>query len=258
MTSQSSYKRAEKDQQIDDLKMQIPKHRFHAIYIKECWWTTLCIFIFKKFLIQSGTAFVLYTVATEVNVNNIEVVNFRLFAAEFQIGPIRSNGTIFGSMDNVDIPLRGPKSIRGRSLLMTSSKGRRACATISTVDVHKTRTAVARLQGNMAGNIFFRQFITPPADTTIFADLYKLIPDGVASNISYRWLLMTTGPLDRTRPEDQVSCRNMRVLFDPDFRDEQKDCAEETPQHCKIGNMMGKFGGMPVGLGMRSNSKMTS
>ena len=87
---------------------------------------------------------------------------------------------------------------------MVTAKNHRACTTIAPYDFRQTRTAVARLQGNMAGNIYFRQFIAPPSDTTIFSDIYKLVPDGVASNVTYRWQLMTTGPLDRTRPEDQV------------------------------------------------------
>lgn len=100
----------------------------------------------------------------------------------------------------------------------------------------------------MAGDIYFRQFSTSAIHTTIYVDLYKLIPDGQAKNVTYKWLLMTTGPLDRTRPEDEVSCRNMRVLFDPDFRDEAS-CSQDAPHNCRIGNMMGKFGGLPVGYG---------
>ena len=102
------------------------------------------------------------------------------------------------------------------------------------------------MQGSIAGTIQFRQFISAPTDTTIFADLYKLVPDGQASNVTYKWLLMTTGPLDRFRPEDQLACRNMRIIYDPDFRSES-DCSIDNPRSCKIGNMMGKFGGISVG-----------
>ncbi|GAV05942.1 SOD_CuZN8 [Ramazzottius varieornatus] len=171
----------------------------------------------------------------------------QIFAKDFQIGPIKPNSTISGRMDNLVIPLKGPKSIRGRSILLITTRGRRACATITTPsNTLQIRTAVARMQGSIAGTIQFRQFISAPTDTTIFADLYKLVPDGQAANVTYKWLLMTTGPLDRSRPEEQLACRNMRVIYDPDFRSET-ECSVDNQASCKIGNMMEKFGGIPVG-----------
>lgn len=174
------------------------------------------------------------------------VFSSRLHGRDFQIGPLRLNYSLPGHLDNVKIPLRGHQSILGRSLLAITAKGRRVCATIAFPSPFSTRIAIARMRGSIAGDVYFRQLAASSVHTSIYVDLYKLIPDGMPKNATYRWQLMTTGPLDRTRPEDEVSCRTMRVLFDPDFRDEEQ-CSSNMPHKCKIGNMLQKFGGLPVG-----------
>ncbi|XP_055337780.1 uncharacterized protein LOC129587863 [Paramacrobiotus metropolitanus] len=175
-----------------------------------------------------------------------EALGKQLHSRTFQIGPLRLNSTLSGRLPAVDVPLHSHQSILGRSILVISTKGKRACATITTTQPFTSRLAIARIRGSIAGDVYFRQYAAATIHTTIFVDLYKLIPDGMAKNVTYKWLLMTTGPLDRSRPEDEVSCRNMRVLYDPDFRDEA-GCSRDAPQSCKIGNYEQKFGGLLIG-----------
>ena len=139
---------------------------------------------------------------------------------------------------NLMIPIRGPYSIMGRTLVLYSGETPKACALIT--PVQSMMTAVADFRAPVAGSIYLRQ-VDENSDTTVFADVFFV--DGTQSQREFVWQIQTSS-----------SCKNVRESFNPDNND-GKNCNQTRHENCSIGDLSSKHGNITVSMATNGHSK---
>ncbi|XP_072272843.1 uncharacterized protein [Pyxicephalus adspersus] len=163
---------------------------------------------------------------------------------EYEVGDISGRHSSLLNLDNrtgqfrdMNFPLYGPRSVLGRSLVIHYANGSRMhCATFQ----HQLSSGgewvrvTAEFSGNIQGRISLSQIVYPDggsSDTTIMVDLMP-----VSLNKSFSWSIRTG---DNTYNPYET----------PNQGGDWSWCHPQVPQHCRVGDLVGKHG--PISPGTR-------
>ena len=140
---------------------------------------------------------------------------------------------------NLMIPIRGPNSIMGRTLVLYSGHTPKACALIA--PVHPMLTAVAVFHAPVAGVVYLRQ-VDDSSDTTIFVNLFYV--NDAQSRKQFAWQIN----------QGSSSCDIPREPFNPNKADGE-NCSKKRHKDCPIGDLTSKLGSITVSMATKGQSK---
>ena len=138
------------------------------------------------------------------------------------------------------IPLRGPHSIMGRTLVFYEQDGvtPKACALIT--PTQSMMTAVAVFKAPVAGFVYLRQ-VDENSDTAVYVDLFHV--DSSKSQSHFKW------QIDQGLVSDEFTdpsyCKPPGEIFNPTGSDD-KNCNKTNQDHCPIGDLSSKHGNISV------------
>lgn len=188
---------------------------------------------------------VMYDLKNPCHINELGKSIYDLSRVHGQLVVAKLEARVFEFNDS-NLQLSGLKTIWGRSIYFRSSNSSsRACTNVMASD-EKIKTAVSTFTHNVVGNIIFRE--NNQHETIIYSNLYF---DDQRSGSKNDWRVMVTDILDTS---EHFKCNQLSILLDPDNIDEAM-CAQDTPQHCKMGNMVQKHGQMIIGTNNNRYSK---
>ncbi|XP_075237952.1 superoxide dismutase family protein Rsod [Lycorma delicatula] len=135
------------------------------------------------------------------------------------VGPLTVNTSadLSGSIDV--IPLVGPHGLWGRSLLLKSSSGLRACATLTPAGSTNLKVAEARFNGPVAGSVYFQWVGSTKiegTDALIYTDLYHTKPR--TPTTQHHWKIFTTDILDSESDKSRRDCDFLQVVYSPNSK----------------------------------------
>ena len=139
---------------------------------------------------------------------------------------------------NLMIPIKGPLSIMGRTLVLYSGETPKACALITPTQA--MLTAVAIFKAPVAGFVYFRQ-VDENSDTNVFANLFYV--NDAHSQKQFTWQILASS-----------SCRNASEIFNPDHND-GNNCNQTRHENCSIGDLTSKHGNITVSMATKRQSK---
>ncbi|XP_050302289.1 uncharacterized protein LOC126740355 [Anthonomus grandis grandis] len=120
-----------------------------------------------------------------------------------------------------DLTVGGENGIYGKSILFEEvESGRKVCGSITILDKTLEKTALARFNSPVAGNIYFRWFYTKDnqSETLISTDLYhsrKKEPYGKYVDFTeHSWKIYVTDIFDDTDRSEE-NCNILQLVFDP-------------------------------------------
>ncbi|KAL1494603.1 hypothetical protein ABEB36_010175 [Hypothenemus hampei] len=121
-----------------------------------------------------------------------------------------------------DLKVNGKNGLYGKSLLLVEvDTGKKVCASISMLEKHQEKTAVARFHSPIAGNVYFRWFSTKDnhSDMIITTDLYhshKKEQYGKYLDFTeHLWKIYVTDIFDDTDRSEE-NCNILQLVFDPE------------------------------------------
>lgn len=139
---------------------------------------------------------------------------------------------------NLTIPIAGPYSIMGRTLVLYSGNTTKACALIT--PVQPMVTAVAYFKAPVAGFVYLRQ-VDENSDTTVFANLFFV--NDAESQKQFQWQI-----------QESAACDSPGEIFNPDNNDGE-NCSQKLQDNCSIGDLTSKHGNITVSMATMSQSK---
>jgi len=148
------------------------------------------------------------------------------------------------------IPITGPYSIMGRTLVLFSGSTAKACALITPAQSMKTAVAVFKFP--VAGFVYLRQ-VDENSDTSVFADLFFVNNAESASQFSWK---INQGVVSDDASDPSLYCKNVGQMFNPTgMKDE--NCNPTMHDNCAIGDLTSKHGKISVSVAtaMRSSRK---
>lgn len=155
------------------------------------------------------------------------------------VGSLDANTTQHNyTNQNLMIPIMGPYSIMGRTLVLYSGDTPKACALIT--PTQPMLTAVAYFKAPVAGSVYLRQ-VEEHSDTTVFANLFYV--NDAESQRQFQWQIQAS-----------ASCHNLSEIFNPDNTD-GKNCSQKRHENCSIGDLTSKHGNVTVSMATKSQSK---
>ncbi|CAG9829590.1 unnamed protein product [Diabrotica balteata] len=121
-----------------------------------------------------------------------------------------------------ELKISGPLGLYGKSLLFKNEDTNQIiCASITMVDKTKEKTAVARFNSPIAGNVYFRWFSTSDnqTDMLVMTDLYHVRNKENFSrslqNTEHSWKIYVTDILDSDENRHVDNCNILQLVFDP-------------------------------------------
>lgn len=150
-----------------------------------------------------------------------------------------------------DLKLRGPETIWGRSILLSSADSsmkneKVACSNIFHGGNSKTSEAV--FTSSFAGKVIFRE--NELGETMIYSNLFHTTSDYRQAS-KHEWKLLVTDLLDTKRVD---KCKYLSTLFDPD-NVEDRNCNPRNHTACKMGDLVKKHGLVTIGSANNRYSK---
>lgn len=148
------------------------------------------------------------------------------------------------------IPITGPYSIMGRTLVLYSGNTAKACALIT--PAQSTKTAVAVFKFPIAGFVYLRQ-VDENSDTSVFVDLFFV--NDAESTRQFRWQI-NQGVVSDDASDPSSYCKNVGEMFNPkNIKDE--NCNQTMHDNCAIGDLTSKHGNVSVSVAtaMQSSTK---
>ena len=142
------------------------------------------------------------------------------------------------SNQNLMIPIMGPYSIMGRTLVLYSNSTPKACALIT--PTKSMLTAVAYFKAPVAGSVYLRQ-VEEHSDTTVYANLFYV--NDAETQKQFHWQIQAS-----------ASCHNLSAIFNPENTD-GKNCSQKRHENCSIGDLTSKHGNVTVSMATKSESK---
>lgn len=139
---------------------------------------------------------------------------------------------------SLKIPIKGPHSIMGRTLVLYSGETPTACALIT--PTRPMLTAVAAFKAPIAGVVFLRQ-VDVNSDTIVFVNLFY-VNDATSEEI-FTWQI-----------QDSASCETASTLFNPDGKD-NSSCNQTMQNNCSIGDLKSKHGNIMLSMATKNQSK---
>lgn len=145
------------------------------------------------------------------------------------------------------IPITGPYSIMGRTLVLYSGNTAKACALITPTQSMKTAVAVFRFP--VAGFVYLRQ-VDENSDTSVFVDLFFV--NNAESTSQFRWQI-NQGVVSDDASDPSLYCKNVGEMFNPkDIKDE--NCNQTMHGNCSIGDLTSKHGKVSVSVATEKQS----
>lgn len=140
--------------------------------------------------------------------------------------------------ESLKIPIKGPHSIMGRTLVLYSGETPTACALIT--PTRPMLTAVAAFKAPIAGVVFLRQ-VDVNSDTSVFVNLFYV--NDATSEEMFTWQI-----------QDSASCETASTLFNPDGKD-NSSCNQTMQNNCSIGDLKSKHGNIMLSMATKNQSK---
>ncbi|GLH08747.1 Uncharacterized protein GBIM_13929 [Gryllus bimaculatus] len=160
--------------------------------------------------------------------------------------PDNSSSTVILSKDLLS--LEGPRGIWGRSLVLHSDDGRRACGSITISGAADEKVAEARFFSPLTGSVFFRwagsqQLNT--IDTLVHVNLYRVSKPSwtLTENTKHNWKIFATDILDSEADKARENCNFLQLVFDP----------ESAPKGQAIGDIDNRLGTLQVAKDFESS-----
>ena len=149
------------------------------------------------------------------------------------------------------IPITGPYSIMGRTLVLYSGNTAKACALITPAESMKTAVAVFKFP--VAGFVYLRQ-VSENSDTSVFVDLFFV--DNAESASQFSWQI-NQGVVSDDASDPSLYCKNVGEMFNPKVI-EDDNCNQTMHDNCAIGDLTSKHGNVSVSVAtaMQSSTKM--
>ena len=150
---------------------------------------------------------------------------------------------------NLMIPIKGPHSIMGRTIVLYSGGNAKACALIT--PTQSMKTAVAVFKYPVAGSVYLRQ-VNENSDTSVFVDLFFV--DNAQSNNEFKWQI-NQGVVNDDASDLSSYCKQVGVMFNP--KNVNGGCNQTTHDSCAIGDLTSKHGNIDVSVAtaMQSSTK---
>lgn len=148
------------------------------------------------------------------------------------------------------IPITGPYSIMGRTLVLYSGTTAKACALIT--PAQSMETAVAVFKFPVAGFVYLRQ-VDENSDTSVFVDLFFV--NNAESTHEFSWQI-NQGVVSDDSSDPSLYCKNVGEMFNPKgIKDE--NCNQTMHDNCAIGDLTSKHGNVSVSVAtaMQSSTK---
>ena len=140
---------------------------------------------------------------------------------------------------NLMIPISGPNSIMGRTLVLYSGNTPRACALIT--PNMSMLTAVAVFTMPVAGFVYLRQ-VGKNSDTTVFVNLFY--SNDAESKSQVTWQI----------DQGLASCGMPGEVFNP-VNNNGQNCSQIKHENCPIGALTSKHGNITVSMATKGQSK---
>ena len=149
------------------------------------------------------------------------------------------------------IPITGPYSIMGKTLVLYSGNTAKACALITPAESMKTAVAVFKFP--VAGFVYLRQ-VGENSDTSVFVDLFFV--DNAESASQFSWQINQDVVSDDAS-DPSLYCKNVGEMFNPKVI-EDDNCNQTMHDNCAIGDLTSKHGNVSVSVAtaMQSSTKM--
>ncbi|XP_044755346.1 uncharacterized protein LOC123314251 [Coccinella septempunctata] len=133
-----------------------------------------------------------------------------------------------------NLTLGGDSGIYGKSILLRNvDTNRRICASITMTDKTKEKTAVARFNSPISGDVYFRWFSTKDnqSDMLITTDLYHVRNKENHNKraldfTQHKWKIYATDILDSEHDRSEQNCDILQLVFDPDNRGKGKSMGD--------------------------------
>lgn len=124
-----------------------------------------------------------------------------------------------------DLKINGDRGLYGKSIVLRNlDTNRKICASITMLNKNDEKTAVARFNTPIAGNVYFRWFSTKDnhSDMLITTDLYQ-VANAEKINTSkpfteHSWKIYVTDILDSRNDKSEIDCNVLQLVFDPETR----------------------------------------
>lgn len=124
--------------------------------------------------------------------------------------------------------ITGKEGLYGKSIALRNVDNNRViCASIVMVDKTKEKTAVARFNSPISGNVYFRWFSTKDnhSEMLITADLYRVADveklNQTVDFTEHVWKIYITDILD-SKDRSEENCNILQLVFDPESRGNDK------------------------------------
>lgn len=129
-----------------------------------------------------------------------------------------------------ELKANGNRGLYGKSILLRNlDTNRKICASITMVDKTNEKTAVARFNSPISGNVYFRWFLTKDnhSDMLITTDLYQVAnPEKIDRKdkpfTEHAWKIYVTDILDSRNEKSEIDCNVLQLVFDPESRGDGK------------------------------------
>ncbi|XP_078358913.1 uncharacterized protein LOC144643510 isoform X2 [Oculina patagonica] len=151
---------------------------------------------------------------------------------------------------NLMIPIRGPYSIMGRTLVLYSGDTAKACALITPAQTMKTAVAVFKFP--VAGSVYLRQ-VDENSDTSVFVDLFFV--NDAQSGSQLKWQI-NQRVISDDASDPSSYCKQVGEMFNPK-NVKNGNCNETMHGNCAIGDLTSKHGNIEVSVAteMKSSTK---
>lgn len=151
-----------------------------------------------------------------------------------------------------DLKINGDTGLYGKSIVLRNlDTNRKICASITMLSKNNEKTAVARFNSPISGNVYFRWFLTKDnhSDMLITTDLYHVAnPENTTKPFTeHSWKIYVTDILDSRNDKSEINCNVLQLVFDPESRGEGK----------AIGDIDGRLGKVRVAVDYSRNRYKT-
>lgn len=123
-----------------------------------------------------------------------------------------------------ELKIVGKEGLYGKSISLGNVDNNRViCASIVMVDKTKEKTAIARFNSPISGNVYFRWFSTKDnhSEMLITSDLYRVADvekmNQTVDFTEHVWKIYVTDILD-TKDRSEENCNILQIVFDPETR----------------------------------------